>query len=91
MAKWRETTPVHEVINGQTVLHGRVEVFDLLGHPKAKRVYTWSRDAANGEFFYLPARHGEVEQVVEHILKSRAERIHLTRNRFLQKKWFFRS
>jgi len=35
---------VHEVINGQTVLDGRVEVFDLIGHPKAKRVYTWSQE-----------------------------------------------
>ena len=35
---------MHEVINGQTVLDGRVEVFDLIGHPKAKRVYTWSQE-----------------------------------------------
>ena len=34
--------PVHEVFNGQTVWHGDVEVFDLTGHPKAKRAYAWS-------------------------------------------------
>jgi len=33
---------VHEVFNGQTVWQGEVEVFDLTGHPKAKRCYAWS-------------------------------------------------
>jgi len=38
----RETVPVHEVFRGQTVWQGEVEVFDLTGHPKAKRAYGWS-------------------------------------------------
>jgi hypothetical protein len=41
-ATWRETVPVHEVFQGQTVWKGEVEVFDLTGHPKAKRAYAWS-------------------------------------------------
>jgi hypothetical protein len=41
-ATWRETVPVHEVFRGQTVWQGKVEVFDLTGHPKAKRGYGWS-------------------------------------------------
>ena len=41
-AVWRETVPVHEVFRGQTVWRGDVEVFDLHGHPKAKRCYAWS-------------------------------------------------
>ena len=41
-AIWRETVPVHEVFRGQTVWQGEVEVFDLTGHPKAKRAYGWS-------------------------------------------------
>ena len=41
-AIWRETVPVHEVFRGQTVWQGEVEVFDLAGHPKAKRAYGWS-------------------------------------------------
>lgn len=36
------TVPVHEVFKGQTVWQGEVEVFDLTGHPKAKRAYGWS-------------------------------------------------
>jgi hypothetical protein len=41
-AVWRETVPVHELFQGQTVWQGEVEVFDLNGHPKAKRAYGWS-------------------------------------------------
>jgi hypothetical protein len=49
-AKWRETVPVHEVFRGQTVWKGEVEVFDLTGHPKAKRAYGWShREGQNDE------------------------------------------
>jgi hypothetical protein len=36
------TVPVHEVFQGKTVWQGDVEVFDLTGHPKAKRAYAWS-------------------------------------------------
>ena len=49
-AVWCETVPVHEVFKGQTVWKGDVEVFDLTGHPKAKRCYAWSHlDGANDE------------------------------------------
>jgi hypothetical protein len=41
-AVYRATVPVHEVFQGQTVWQGEVEVFDLTGHPKAKRAYGWS-------------------------------------------------
>jgi hypothetical protein len=41
-AVYRETVPVSEVFRGETVWQGEVEVFDLNGHPKAKRAYAWS-------------------------------------------------
>lgn len=41
-SKHIETVPVHEVFQGKTVWQGEVEVFDLVGHPKAKRAYAWS-------------------------------------------------
>ncbi len=41
-ATHRATVPVHEVFRGQTAWRGFVEVFDLTGHPKAKRAYAWS-------------------------------------------------
>ena len=49
-AAYVETVPVHEVFRGQTVWQGKVEVFDLTGHPKAKRAYGWSHlDGKNDE------------------------------------------
>jgi hypothetical protein len=41
-SKHVESVPVHEVFQGQTAWQGVVEVFDLIGHPKAKRCYGWS-------------------------------------------------
>ena len=38
----RQTVPVHEVFRGKTLWGGNVEVFDLTGHPKAKRCYGWT-------------------------------------------------
>lgn len=49
-AVYRETVPVHEVFQGNTVWQGDVEVFALHGHPKAKRAYAWShREEPNDE------------------------------------------
>jgi hypothetical protein len=39
-----ETVPVVETFQGQTVWEGEVEVFDLLDHPTASRIYAWSHD-----------------------------------------------
>jgi hypothetical protein len=53
-ATWRESVPVHEIFNGKTIWQGEVEVFDLTGHPKAKRCYGWSHpegDDNKGERF----------------------------------------
>ena len=45
----RQTVPVHEVFRGKTAWRGRVEVFDLSGHPKAKRAYAWSHRTGPGD------------------------------------------
>lgn len=53
-ATWRESVPVREIFNGKTIWQGNVEVFDLAGHPKAKRAYGWSHpegDDNKGERF----------------------------------------
>lgn len=49
-AEYSATVPVHEVFQGQTVWQGDVEVFDLKGHPKAKRAYAWSHPDGVGDF-----------------------------------------
>jgi len=36
------TSPVHERFQDRTVWEGNVEVFEVIGHPKAKHVYAWS-------------------------------------------------
>jgi hypothetical protein len=48
-ATWRETVPVHEIFRGETVWRGDVEVFDLNGHPRAKRAYAWSHPEGGGD------------------------------------------
>ena len=40
-----ESVPVKETFKGQTVWEGIVEVFDLVGHPTAHRVYAWTNES----------------------------------------------
>jgi hypothetical protein len=49
---WIESVPVTEKFNGETVWDGEVQVFDLVGHTKAKRAYAWSyaTDAGKRKF-----------------------------------------
>ncbi len=39
-----ESVPVKEIFQGKTVWEGVVEIFELVGHPKAPRVYAWAHD-----------------------------------------------
>jgi hypothetical protein len=40
-AVYRDTVVVREMINGTTPWEGDVQVFELTGHPAAKRCYGW--------------------------------------------------
>jgi len=40
-SQYLETVPVVEEFQGETVWQGEVEVFELRGHPKAKKAYAW--------------------------------------------------
>jgi hypothetical protein len=46
-SKHVETVPIKETFQGKTVWEGEVEVFDLIGHPKAPRAYAWSYETDN--------------------------------------------
>jgi hypothetical protein len=46
-ARHVRSVPVKEVFRGQTIWDGTVEVFDLAGHPTAKRCYAWGHHAAD--------------------------------------------
>jgi hypothetical protein len=47
-SKHVETVPVVETFNGKVAWQGNVEVFELIGHPKAKRGYAWSYNLESG-------------------------------------------
>jgi hypothetical protein len=53
-ATHRESVPVKEVWQGQTIWEGIVEVFDLEGHPKANAAYAWSHETNDPK---NPKRH----------------------------------
>ena len=48
----RESVPVKETFQGQTIWEGIVEVFHLHGHPQTDTAYAWSHDTDEG-----PKRH----------------------------------
>ena len=41
-SKYVESVPVVEYFDDKIAWQGKVEVFDLVGHPQAKRAYAWS-------------------------------------------------
>ena len=49
-----ESVPVKETFQGKTVWEGIVEVFELVGHPKAPKVYAWSHETDDPK---KPRRH----------------------------------
>ena len=42
-----ESVPIKEEFKGSTVWEGIVEVFELHGHPKAKKAYAWAYETDN--------------------------------------------
>ncbi|MGC2625829.1 MAG: hypothetical protein WA269_03255 [Candidatus Udaeobacter sp.] len=51
-AKYVESVDVIETFEGKTVWDGVVEVFDISGHPQARRCYAWTFKE-NGEQRYV--------------------------------------
>ena len=48
-ARWLEGVAVHEKRpDGRTIWQGEVQVFELVGHPKAVRAYAWSHATKDG-------------------------------------------
>ena len=50
----RESVPVKETWQGQTIWEGVVEVFNLHGHPKTDTVYAWLHDTGDPDAAALP-------------------------------------
>jgi hypothetical protein len=59
-ATHRESVPIKEVWQGQTVWDGIVEVFDLHGHPTANTAYAWLHDTGDPD---KPSQHVTVLHV----------------------------
>lgn len=62
-ATWVKSVPVKEVFEGQTAWEGVVQVFDLIGHPKATRCYAWSHGLDNSKKrrFFTVLHQGTVD------------------------------
>ena len=56
-ATFAQSVPVHEQHNGETVWDGAVAVFDLAGHPTAKRAYAWSYELGDGRRRFFAVLH----------------------------------
>ena len=46
------TVPIIETFQGKTVWSGDVEIFNLRGHPKAKRCYAWAYQGDDSKEHY---------------------------------------
>ena len=56
------SVPVKEVFQGRTVWEGVVEVFDLIGHPSATKLYAWSHatDDPDNPKRHVTVLHGDI-------------------------------
>lgn len=64
-----ESVPIKEIFQGQTVWEGIVEVFELIGHPKAPKAYAWTHDT-NGKKRHVTVLH--MDKVTSPLLAVRA-------------------
>ena len=46
-SKHVDSVPIKETFKGKTVWEGIVEVFELIGHPKAPKAYAWAYDTGD--------------------------------------------
>ena len=53
VSRYSQTVSVKEELNGKTVWDGKVEVFDLAGHPKAAQAYAWGYEDQDGRKQYV--------------------------------------
>ena len=53
----RQSVPVTETFQGQTIWDGIVEVFDLHGHPDANTAYAWSHETDTEEMQHVTVLH----------------------------------
>ena len=69
-SKHVESVPVKETFQGRTVWEGVVEVFELIGHPKAPKVYAWAHKTNEGKPRHTTVLH--IHPVTSPLLAVRA-------------------
>jgi hypothetical protein len=74
-----KSVPVKEAFQGKTVWEGIVEVFELIDHPKAPRVYAWSHDTDSPEKHHVTVLH--VAPITSAVEAVRAAIVQEFRNR----------
>ena len=52
-----QSVPVRETFKGKAVWDGIVHIFDLSGHPTAKRAYAWSYEREGGKRGFFAVLH----------------------------------
>ena len=77
-SKHVESVPVKETHKGQVVWDGVVEVFELIGHPKAQKVYAWAHETDLGKPRHVTVLH--IHPVTSPILAVRAAIVQEFRN-----------
>jgi hypothetical protein len=71
-ATHRESIPVKETFQGQTVWDGVVEVFNLRGHPKTDTVYAWLHDTGDSKQPFRPVTVLHIHPALSPIAAVRA-------------------
>ena len=56
-AKFAQSVPVRETLEGKTVWERVVHVFDLGGHSSAARAYAWSNQVTGRDKHYFAVLH----------------------------------
>ena len=53
ISRYVQTVPVKDEREGKVMWEGRVEVFDLAGHPKAAQCFAWGHKDEEGRWQYV--------------------------------------
>ena len=56
-SKWVESMAVEEAFEGAQVWKGDVQIFELIGHPKAAICYAWSEASTGNKRRFFAALH----------------------------------
>ena len=71
-SKHIQSVPVKEIFQGKTVWEGIVEVFELVGHPKASKVYAWSHETDDPK---TQKRHVTVLHIASAVTQNRPMKV----------------